>query len=189
MQKKKIISVFLSALFVAATACAQGLVGFAYGDVAAPEGNEWESPQQLSLNKEQPKAWFFNFATVESARQVLPDASEYYLSLDGTWRFNWVPTPDERPKDFYKSDFDDSKWKNALLADALALFLSAVACSSSVSRSNLCLHFLTLAILFLSFFRRKCRFFCTQKSALPSQTNPIVSVPHPFQKARTSHIL
>ena len=112
MQKKKIISVFLSALFVAATACAQGLVGFAYGDVAAPEGNEWESPQQLSLNKEQPKAWFFNFATVESARQVLPDASEYYLSLDGTWRFNWVPTPDERPKDFYKSDFDDSKWDN-----------------------------------------------------------------------------
>ena len=112
MQKKKFLSTFLSALFFAGSLCAQGLAGFAYGDVAAPAGNEWESPQQLSLNKEQPKAWFFNFATVENARKVLPDASEYYQSLDGTWRFNWVPNPAERPADFYKTDFDDTKWDN-----------------------------------------------------------------------------
>ncbi|MBR5890982.1 MAG: beta galactosidase jelly roll domain-containing protein, partial [Bacteroidaceae bacterium] len=112
MQKKKFFSTLISALFLAGTLCAQGLVGFAYGDVAAPAGNEWESPQQLSLNKEQPKAWFFNFASIESARKVLPDASEYYQSLDGTWRFNWVPNPAERPADFYKTDFDDTKWDN-----------------------------------------------------------------------------
>ncbi len=111
MHKKKFLS-FLSAMFLAAAVYAQGLAGFAYGDVAAPAGNEWESPQQLSLNKEQPKAWFFNFASIESARKVLPDASEYYLSLDGTWRFNWVPNPSERPVDFYKTDFDDTKWDN-----------------------------------------------------------------------------
>ena len=112
MQKKRYLSAFLSALIFAGTLCAQGLAGFAYGDVAAPAGNEWESPQQLSLNKEQPKAWFFNFASIESARKVLPDASEYYQSLDGTWRFNWVPNPAERPVDFYKTDFDDTKWDN-----------------------------------------------------------------------------
>lgn len=112
MQKKR----FLSSLFVAmafvSVAWAQGLAGFAYGEVEAPVGNEWESPQQLALNKEQPKAWFFNFASVESARKVLPDASEYYLSLDGTWRFNWVPNPGERPVDFYRTDFDDTAWDN-----------------------------------------------------------------------------
>ena len=112
MQKKRFLSTFLSALLLAGSLYAQGLAGFAYGDVAAPAGNEWESPQQLSLNKEQPKAWFFNFASVESARKVLPDASEYYQSLDGTWRFNWVPNPAERPADFYKTDFDDTKWDN-----------------------------------------------------------------------------
>ena len=111
MHKKKFLS-FLSAMFLAVAVYAQGLAGFAYGDVAAPAGNEWESPQQLSLNKEQPKAWFFNFASIESARKVLPDASEYYQSLDGTWRFNWVPNPSERPVDFYKTDFDDTKWDN-----------------------------------------------------------------------------
>lgn len=112
MLKKRFLSTFLSALILAGSLYAQGLAGFAYGDVAAPAGNEWESPQQLSLNKEQPKAWFFNFASVESARKVLPDASEYYQSLDGTWRFNWVPNPAERPADFYKTDFDDTKWDN-----------------------------------------------------------------------------
>ncbi|MBQ3152951.1 MAG: DUF4981 domain-containing protein, partial [Bacteroidaceae bacterium] len=112
MLKKRFLSTFLSALLLAGSLYAQGLAGFAYGDVAAPAGNEWESPQQLSLNKEQPKAWFFNFASVESARKVLPDASEYYQSLDGTWRFNWVPNPSERPVDFYKTDFDDTKWDN-----------------------------------------------------------------------------
>ncbi len=25
-----------------------------------------------------------------------------YLSLDGTWKFNWVANADERPTDFYK---------------------------------------------------------------------------------------
>ena len=34
------------------------------------------------------------------------------LSLDGTWKFNWVANADERPTDFYKTDLDDSKWNN-----------------------------------------------------------------------------
>ena len=37
--------------------------------------------------------------------------SKYFLSLDGTWKFNWVANADQRPADFYKEDLDDSKWK------------------------------------------------------------------------------
>ena len=37
--------------------------------------------------------------------------SKYFLSLDGTWKFNWVANADQRPTDFYKEDLDDSKWK------------------------------------------------------------------------------
>ncbi|RYF23737.1 MAG: DUF4981 domain-containing protein, partial [Flavobacteriales bacterium] len=36
--------------------------------------------------------------------------SDFYKSLNGTWKFNWVKHPDERPKDFYQSNFDVSKW-------------------------------------------------------------------------------
>ncbi len=100
----------LATFLVSAIAVAQNLNGFAYGDAVAPAGNEWESPTLLSLNKEQPKGWFFTFDDVESAREVLPEASDYYLSLDGTWSFNWVGNPGERPLDFYKTDYDAASW-------------------------------------------------------------------------------
>ena len=32
------------------------------------------------------------------------------LSLNGAWRFRWTKTPDERVKDFWRSDYDASSW-------------------------------------------------------------------------------
>ncbi len=86
------------------------LTGFRYVNDTAPTGKEWESPQDLSLNKEQPRAWFFSFQDAENARKVLPENSEYWLSLNGTWKFNWVKHPDQRPKTFFEPTFDVSKW-------------------------------------------------------------------------------
>ena len=116
MRKTNLFALAVATLLSAST-MAQDLKGFAYGSEQAPRGYEsknaeWESPQELSLNKEQPKAWFFTFADEESARKVLPENSDYYLSLDGTWKFHWVAHPESRPKDFYKRDFDASKWDN-----------------------------------------------------------------------------
>lgn len=86
------------------------LEGFAYKTEQAPTGKEWESPENLALNKEQPRAYFFSFQDVESARKVLPENSKYWQSLNGEWNFNWAPDPDSRPKDFYKTEFDVSSW-------------------------------------------------------------------------------
>ena len=86
------------------------LKGFAYGQAEAPTGKEWEAPEELALNKEQPRAWFFTFADVESARRVLPEHSSYYQSLNGDWKFHWVGNPEERPIDFYKPEFDVTGW-------------------------------------------------------------------------------
>ncbi|MDR0427428.1 MAG: discoidin domain-containing protein [Dysgonamonadaceae bacterium] len=88
----------------------QLLKGFHYGKESAPKGTEWESPEDLALNKEQPRAYFFSFQDVESARKVLPENSNYWKSLNGNWKFNWVKHPDERPVDFYKTDYDVSSW-------------------------------------------------------------------------------
>ena len=63
--------------------------GYKYAAEKAPAGNEWESPQAIALNKEKPKAWFFSFANKESARKVLPEHSQYWKSLNGSWKFNW----------------------------------------------------------------------------------------------------
>ncbi|TDG36194.1 DUF4981 domain-containing protein [Pedobacter changchengzhani] len=114
-KKYLILSVFIC-LVVGTKTFAQknlstvSLGGFKYGDEKSPTGKEWESPQDLSLNKEVPHAYFFSFSSTDQARKVLPTSSDYYKSLDGTWKFNWVKTPDERPKDFYNPTFDVSKW-------------------------------------------------------------------------------
>ena len=84
--------------------------GYYYGNMTAPTGMEWQSPDSLSYNKERPHAWFFSFADKESARKVLPEASAYWRSLDGEWDFHWAPDPDHRPKDFYQTDYDSGKW-------------------------------------------------------------------------------
>ena len=61
----------------------QPLEGFTYGSVNAPTGKEWESPENLALNKEQPHAYFFPFQHLDNARKVLPENSKYWQSLDG----------------------------------------------------------------------------------------------------------
>ena len=86
------------------------LGGFYYGQMPAPTGWEWQSPDSVAYNKQQPHAWFFSFENVEQARKVLPENSALWQSLDGQWQFHWAKNPDERPKDFYKTDFDASAW-------------------------------------------------------------------------------
>ncbi len=86
------------------------LKGYYYGDMAAPTGWEWQSPDSLSYNKKQPHAWFFSFKDVSEALGVLPEKSSYWMDLNGTWKFNWASNPDVRPKDFYETTYDASKW-------------------------------------------------------------------------------
>ncbi len=109
----KIRTLTLSALIIFVVFGANAtkiLSGFRYADEKAPTGKEWESPEDLALNKEQPRAFFFSFQDKESARKVLPENSAYWKSLDGTWKFNWVKHPDERPADFYKPEYNVSHW-------------------------------------------------------------------------------
>ena len=109
---KKFLTVCTMLAGIAGMACADNLEGFKYGSEEAPTGKEWESVEELALNKEQPHAWFFSFENVEKARKVLPENSKYWQSLNGTWKFHWAPNPDERPADFYKAGFDASAWDN-----------------------------------------------------------------------------
>lgn len=86
------------------------LGGYFYQQQEAPTGWEWQSPDSVAVNKLQPHAWFFSFRNIDEARKVLPENSSYWKSLDGMWKFYWAPNPDERPKDFFRTDYDVSKW-------------------------------------------------------------------------------
>lgn len=107
---KKTYLLLLTGL-ICSSAWADGtLGGYFYNQQAAPTGWEWQSPDSVAVNKQQPHAWFFSFRNVEEARKVLPENSSYWKSLDGLWKFHWAPNPDERPKDFYCTDYDVSQW-------------------------------------------------------------------------------
>ena len=74
--------------------------------------NDWENPLVFQINKEAPKATFLPYADEASAIADDYAKSPYYELLNGNWKFNWVPRPDDRPLDFYRESFDVSNWKD-----------------------------------------------------------------------------
>lgn len=108
--RKITFSFILCCMTLGSANAQQPLGGFLYGIESQPVGTEWEAPEKLSLNKEQPRAYFFSFGDVESAKKVHPEASKYWQDLNGTWKFHWAPNPDERPKNFYEANFDADGW-------------------------------------------------------------------------------
>ncbi|MBV4355946.1 glycoside hydrolase family 2 TIM barrel-domain containing protein [Pinibacter aurantiacus] len=72
---------------------------------------ELENPECLGINKEPWHATLMPYANLQEALKANRRASSYALSLNGNWKFNWVPSPEKRPVDFYKPGFDVSQWK------------------------------------------------------------------------------
>lgn len=77
---------------------------------AAATAAEWQDPAVVERNKEKPFATHFPFASAEQAIRNQPRDASNYLSLNGAWRFRWAPKPADAPADFWKRDFDASKW-------------------------------------------------------------------------------
>ena len=73
--------------------------------------NDWENPLVFSRNTETPHATLMPYAALDKAIAGDRYLSEYFLSLNGKWKFNWVVKPADRPLDFYKPDYDVSGWK------------------------------------------------------------------------------
>ncbi|WP_243349220.1 glycoside hydrolase family 2 TIM barrel-domain containing protein [Parabacteroides sp. FAFU027] len=73
--------------------------------------NDWENPGVFQINREPARATFLPFADERSAVADQYESSPWYYSLNGNWKFQWSPTPDQRPRDFYKTDFNVVNWK------------------------------------------------------------------------------
>jgi beta-galactosidase len=74
----------------------------------AQNPNDWKNPQITGINKEYTNATFSVYSNAKEALEFEQPDSE--MSLNGTWKFNWVATPEERPKDFYNTDFNAVAW-------------------------------------------------------------------------------
>ncbi len=74
------------------------------------EHAEWENPEIFAINKQAAHASFYPYESQALAKKGDINASEFHLSLNGNWQFNWVKKPADRPQDFWKKDFDVSNW-------------------------------------------------------------------------------
>lgn len=54
----------------------------------------------------------FAYENMELAKQYDREKSSRFFSLNGSWKFNWVKDPNQRPQNFYAVNFDDSQWDN-----------------------------------------------------------------------------
>ncbi len=73
--------------------------------------HDWENPAVNSINREEPRAYFIPFATVEQAMQNNIWQSPNIQTLNGIWQFNLSHTPYVRPFYFFKDDYDTGDWK------------------------------------------------------------------------------
>ena len=81
---------------------------------ARVETPEWQSQYAIGLNKLAPHAyvWPYKEGDINSVRAQDYEQSPYYMSLNGTWKFNWVRNPDKRPVNFYRPDFYTGGWND-----------------------------------------------------------------------------
>ncbi len=71
---------------------------------------EWCDQYVSGVNKEEACQIAIPFADEQQAKLQGMEESPYYKSLNGIWKFHWVPDPAERPMDFYRPDYDASQW-------------------------------------------------------------------------------
>lgn len=72
--------------------------------------NVWENFDVLHINRLPSAATFLGYPSREMALKGEKEATPYYVSLNGTWKFKYVPKVADRPMDFWQKGFDVSGW-------------------------------------------------------------------------------
>ncbi len=75
------------------------------------KGEEWYDQRGIfQVNRIKAHTSFLSFNTVDDAFYRKQDKSTSTVSLNGTWKFNFVTTPHDRNTEFFKNDYDVSAW-------------------------------------------------------------------------------
>ena len=76
-----------------------------------PTFTEWHDQQVNEVNRFPVHTAFFPFLNEQDMRAGKPQQAANYLSLEGMWKFCWVADADQRPTDFFRTDYNDAAWK------------------------------------------------------------------------------
>ena len=73
---------------------------------------EWLDPEINAVNRAPMHTNYFAYESTDAAMKGEKNQSANYMTLNGTWKFFWVPNADQRPTDFWKVGFNDKGWDN-----------------------------------------------------------------------------
>ncbi len=95
--KKQLITAFMTLLTVGA---------------GAQSFKEWLDPEVNAVNRAPMHANYFPYESLDAAKRGVKETSANYMSLNGTWKFNWVKDADARPTGFWETGFNDKGWND-----------------------------------------------------------------------------
>ena len=79
--------------------------------------NDWENPHIFAINKEKGHSTYIPFANADEMKSDpayrkpwLRTKSSRYMLLNGKWKFHWAKQPEDRPLNFFKSNYNVSEW-------------------------------------------------------------------------------
>jgi beta-galactosidase len=96
---RKLLTLLLSAPAVVAAA-----------PPTTPPLRDWEDPAVFERGQVPPHAPAIPYADLDQALARRPEASPYFMSLNGSWRFHWAPIPEGAPGEFHRLEYEDSGW-------------------------------------------------------------------------------
>jgi len=99
----------LAVIGIAVVAClSPGLPQAASQEIPA---HDWENPEITAIGTEPAHSTLMPFQDAGSAQKGIREKSDFFLLLNGPWKFHWVRRPADRPVGFFKPDYDVKGWK------------------------------------------------------------------------------
>ena len=78
--------------------------------VATAQTEKWLDPGLNRENRLDNVANYFAYENEQLAQQGKKQNSKRFLSIEGSWKFNWVKDAQDRPANFFAVDYNDSGW-------------------------------------------------------------------------------
>ena len=87
-----------------------GLLGVVGLTASSQTFKEWQDAEVNAVNRAPMHSHFFAYENTDAAAKAVKEHSKNFMSLNGTWKFNWVQNADQRPTDFWQTTFNDKGW-------------------------------------------------------------------------------
>jgi len=105
--------------------------------------NFWQDKQVYTVGTEPHACTHFSYPDVASAIKEDYKSSPDFKSLNGIWKFHWVESPNDKPKDFHLPTYDDSAWGKyaTTVSDMFVPYMAPQECGARTDTRWLALSF------------------------------------------------